>query len=120
MASDSIAQQAEELITGDRREAYGPVRASFQAVADIWTALINTRHPASSGVVLGAQDVALMMAAYKLQREANRPATDNRRDAIGYLLLLQELEAGPDPGECEVANCTNRHQVGGPKCNEHA
>ena len=36
-ASNSVAAEAERIITGARRDAYGPVRESFERIAGLWS-----------------------------------------------------------------------------------
>ena len=83
----SIAEEAQEIIAGARQQEYGDARQSFEAIAKVWSALL--RQKLSSD--LTAADVALLMTSLKLVRESNQPKRDNRVDAIGYLLLLEEL-----------------------------
>lgn len=85
----TILEEAAALITGPRRDAYGDVRSSFERVATMWTALLS--HP------ITASDVARCMIAFKLQRESNRAARDNRIDICGYAALLDQLETLPPP-----------------------
>lgn len=84
-----ILDRARALISGPRRAAYGAVEQSFERVARVWTELLSSKlkEPLSS------PDVALLMAAFKLCREANSASTDNRVDAIGYMALKEELHA---------------------------
>jgi len=81
---ESIAEEAERLVNGPRRDDYGPVRESFDQVAAVWSALL--------GFNLAAEDVAKLMIAYKLCRETNAAKRDNRVDLVGYTILLDRLE----------------------------
>lgn len=81
---NSITLEAHKLIHGDRRQAYGPVRESFQVVAD----LANIMLP---GKDLTAEDVATFMLCVKLARERNSHKRDNLVDLCGYSDLLQQL-----------------------------
>ena len=78
-----IVSEAKKLISGDRRKAYGPVEESFQRVANMWTAI--------AGQPISREQVALMMVAFKLSREANSHKDDNIIDAVAYLLLYEQL-----------------------------
>lgn len=80
----NIAREAEKIIQGERREEYGPVQESFVRISELWSALLN--------YTITPQQVALLMIALKLHREANRPKADNRVDIIGYTLLLDQLQ----------------------------
>lgn len=84
--SESIAAEAERLVTGDRREAYGEVRESFAAVAASWSGILRSK--------VKPEQVCQCMIALKLHREANRPKRDNRVDIIGYALLAEKLMGG--------------------------
>lgn len=89
-----ILTEAAKLISGPRRESYGPVEESFERVATVASVLLARKLSAP----LDGKDVAMFMVAMKLCREANQPAHDNRLDAIGYLALLDQLHtANPSP-----------------------
>lgn len=79
----SILLEAEQIINGERREAYGDVRESFAKIAALWSVVL--------GVAVTPSQVALCMTLLKIQREANKPGYDNRLDAIGYIALLDKL-----------------------------
>ena len=81
----SILAEASAIITGPRRESYGDVRQSFLDIATLWSVIL--RHKVTS------QDVARCMIAFKLLRETNKPARDNRVDICGYTALLDKLES---------------------------
>lgn len=83
-STQSILEEAQQIISGPRRESYGPVEQSFQEIADIWTAV--------SGAQISPSQVALMMIGLKLQRESNKHQRDNLVDIVGYTLLLEQLE----------------------------
>ena len=82
--TETIFATAEKLITGDRRQAYGPVRESLSRTALIWSGIL--------GITVTAQQVALCMVGLKIQRETNRPGRDNRVDMVGYVGLLDEVQ----------------------------
>lgn len=87
---ESIAAEAERLVTGPRRADYGSVTESFEVVANFWTAIVG--HP------ITPQKVAAMMVAYKLCRETTGAGKrDNLVDLIGYTLLWQQLKDEEDP-----------------------
>lgn len=75
----SLLRDAQAIVDGDRRRQYGHPVKNLRRVAAVWTALI--------GHDLTARDVALMLAALKLVREAHRPHRDNRLDAAGYIAI---------------------------------
>ncbi len=85
LKGESIAQEAERIINGPRRDAYGSANESFQRIANVWNSILFK----SLSTPITAAQVALMMAGFKLCREANKEGRDNRVDMIGYLLLEQ-------------------------------
>lgn len=80
----SIAAEAEEIINGERREAYGEVRESFTKIAGLWSSLL--------GFKITPEQVAQMLIIFKVARENNKHKRDNLTDIIGYTLLLEKLE----------------------------
>lgn len=81
----SLFKEATALITGPRRESYGPVRESFERDALVWSQIL--------GVEVTPRQVALCMIGLKLLREANKASRDNRVDLAGYTALLEELSS---------------------------
>ena len=80
----SILKEAQEIIAGPRRKAYGPVEQSFERIALIWSGVY--RKP------ITAKQVALMMIGLKLYRESNSHHRDNLVDILGYTLLKDKLD----------------------------
>lgn len=81
---DSVGVEAERIINGPRRDAYGPVEESFQKIATGWSLIL--------GVEVTPQQVALMMVVMKVLRETGgQHHRDNLVDIIGYTLLLEKL-----------------------------
>lgn len=81
--SKTILEQAAELTSGDRNQAYGDASVEFNKVATVWSALLGTN-------ITGPQ-VALCMAGLKLVREAYKHKEDNLVDACGYLHLVNKM-----------------------------
>lgn len=83
----SIAQEAEKIISGARREAYGPVTESFEVVARLWAPILG------AGEVT-PQQVAACMTALKMARQlTGAHQRDNFVDMVGYSLLWAQIEA---------------------------
>ena len=83
---NDIFAEADSLVKGDRRQAYGSVAESFLNIAAIWSVVLKR--------TITAQEVAKCMIGMKLVREANKHGKDNLVDLCGYSKLLQELEEG--------------------------
>lgn len=61
----------------------------------MWTGLLNSK--LKPHLQITASDVALMMAALKLRRQAHRPKDDNLIDAHGYLMCIEWMQTGQRP-----------------------
>lgn len=88
---ETIEAEARRLIGGDKREAYGSVQESFANIAMVWTGILRNRKILPADKSISGQEVALLMSALKLIREAHKEKRDNRVDAVAYVLLLDQL-----------------------------
>lgn len=79
----NILEEAAQIISGPRRQAYGDVRESFASCATLWSVILKA--PVSP------EQAALCMIGLKLLREANKSHRDNRVDICGYAALLDLL-----------------------------
>lgn len=77
-----VLSTAKDLISSDRREAYGPVKESFERIAAYWSMYLRED--------VTAHDVAMMMVLFKVARESNSHKTDNLVDIAGYAALAEE------------------------------
>lgn len=99
---ETILEEAQRLVYGDRQAAYGHPADDYQCTGEMWAAMLR-RIP---GVVIpdGAitpRIASLMMVAVKLSREVNKPKRDNRVDGAGYFAcadLCAEREAERQDG----------------------
>jgi hypothetical protein len=78
----SVLLEAESLVNGDRRAAYGDVKLNFGRWADACKAHAIDVTPAQ---------LAMIMVLGKLSRETNKKKRDNIVDACGYLELYYRL-----------------------------
>ena len=76
------AEQAHELIHGERMAEYGPPEDSLARIAAFWSAYLGT--PIEAG------DVAAMMLLLKISRETNAHKADNIIDAHAYLMIWEQ------------------------------
>ena len=81
---ETVLQEGQRIIRGDRREEYGPAKDSFAQIATGWAIILKT------DVV--ATDVALCMAWLKLCRFLNSTDRDSLVDLAGYTGLAAVLE----------------------------
>lgn len=79
----SILAEAEEIINGPRRDAYGPVEDSFQRVATVWSQILR--------VEVKPRQVAQCMIGLKVLRDANTPQRDALVDICGYAALADKF-----------------------------
>lgn len=96
-----ILEKADEITDGDRREQYGEPSENFQAIADIWSTILDTEVTKS--------DVARCMIGLKLRRDVTGPKEDNRVDICGYTKLLDMLEKGIDDVDGKVLVFDDSH-----------
>ncbi|MDP7733678.1 DUF6378 domain-containing protein [Mycobacterium paragordonae] len=98
---ESILQEAERLINGERQESYGNATESHERIADLWTAYLGDVTP------LTAFDVVNMMVLLKVSRSkgglnSHQFQRDSYVDIAGYAALgeriHQEISAGIEDG----------------------
>lgn len=88
--------RAAEIITGERRIAYGEAEDSFGLVALYWNVYLTERARMDEEEIR-PQDVAMMMVLFKIAREqSGESKADNYVDAAGYLGLAYELATTVD------------------------
>lgn len=88
-----VLDEAKEIVTGDRQNTYGDALDNFSDIARLWSAYLQTD--------IGAEDVAIMMALFKLARvqASHYLHLDSWIDAIGYLSLGAEIARVGVPDE---------------------
>ena len=81
----SILDEAAELASGPRQEAYGHPRDNHGCTAIIWWAYIQRRMQQPDFIGLDALDICWLHIFEKGIRDANRRKRDNLVDAAGYV-----------------------------------
>lgn len=86
--TETVLQEAERIINGPRRDAYGGVEDSFNKIALGWSVVLN--------VTVSASQVALCMDWLKTCRFLTSSDRDSLVDKGGYTALVAILQ-GIDP-----------------------
>lgn len=79
--SETILQEAQRLVHGDRQADYGHPLDDFSKTAKMWSGIL--------GVEVTAEQVGLCMCCVKISRQLNRPKRDNMTDLAGYAATVQ-------------------------------
>lgn len=78
---ETVLEEAQRLIVGDRNLSYDHPYDNFTRIAQIWTAVL--------GIKVTPEQVGLCMVGVKLAREAYQPKRDNLVDGAGYFGTVQ-------------------------------
>lgn len=78
-----------DVINGERQDQYGNAEDSFEGIATYWANHLKMKY--GIDVPITNIDVSLMMALFKLAREAHAPKRDNRLDGINYIALVERM-----------------------------
>lgn len=83
----NIAQEANNLVHGDRQDSYGHPKQDYQKTSKMWSGLLF--HKLKEDIT--PEEAVLMMVALKLSREQHKHKRDNLVDAVGYLLCREMM-----------------------------
>lgn len=96
---ETVLEEAQRLITGDRNRTYDHPLDNFQRIADIWSVVL--------GIRVTPEQVGLCMVGVKLAREAFLPKRDNLVDGAGYFgtveMVREERERRQNLGTHETS-----------------
>lgn len=79
MSSQTVLEEANALVYGDRQANYGHPYDDYTRTARMWEAILGM-----APYTITPRIACLMMAAVKISREVNKPKRDNLVDLAGY------------------------------------
>ena len=82
--SETILQEAQRLVHGDRQAAYGHPFEDYARTARMWEAILGL-----PPYRIKPSTACLMMAAVKISRQCHAPKRDNMTDLAGYAACAQ-------------------------------
>lgn len=99
ISRNKILDKAKSIINGERQGTYGDAEDSFQTIANMWSAYLNTE--------ILSEDVANMMILMKVARNSSGVyKDDNWIDICGYAALGGEIQAAKNTNNAEFADNT--------------
>lgn len=84
LRSETVLEEAQRLIVGDRNQAYDHPLDNFGRIAAIWSVIF--------GIPVSEEQVGLAMVGVKIAREAYSPKRDNLVDGAGYFGTIQMVK----------------------------
>lgn len=107
-SDETILQEAQRLVHGDRGADYGHPGDDYKATGEMWGAILE-RSGWKAGPV-DARIACLMMAAMKVSREAGKHKRDNLTDLAGYAecaQMIAEREVAPTSSPKGTERCVS-------------
>lgn len=89
-SEESVCEEAQRLVRGDRQEHYGDPTDNFRRIAELWTAYLGR----DLSKPIDVQDVCAMMILLKQARMRTGGCyhRDSAVDTCGYALLQEILD----------------------------
>lgn len=81
---ETIFEEAERLIHGDRQKSYGSAKIHFADIGRVWGMILDIPD-------IEPRKVALCMAGLKIAREKHKPSRENKVDCIGYIGCADDI-----------------------------
>lgn len=83
MPNETILEEAQRMVYGDRQADYGSVTENFSNIARLWSVIV--------GKDITPEQVGLMMVTLKVARQMNKPKRDNLVDGAGYFATIEKM-----------------------------
>lgn len=96
VSREEILEKAKECVCGHREQDYGKPENNFETIGLLWGVYLNAAHPEYTQSfpinIIGAKDVAMMMALLKIARICTGTGTeDSFIDLAGYAACGGEI-----------------------------
>lgn len=90
----SVLEIANDIIYGDREQAYGSPRFNLDSIAQFWSVYLRRKFPGpSEGMEFTGEDVAQLMILLKTARLIHNPShKDSLVDQAGYAALQGRIQ----------------------------
>ena len=95
MAPETVLEEANRIIYGDREKTYGHPAKNFEATAALWNGYLQSKNGEDAFLHIlpfTAVDVAHLMILLKMARELHMHKRDNVVDMCGYAGCIQKME----------------------------
>lgn len=89
---ETVLQEAQRLVYGDRQKAYSHPARDYARTAKIWTGILLEK--LRPGVEISPREAVLMMVGMKISREVYQHRRDNCTDGAGYFGCADRIETG--------------------------
>lgn len=87
---NTILEEAQKAVYGDRQSDYGTVTENFGTIAALWTATLGKK--LREGERVTPELVGLCMVQIKVARQMYKPKRDNLVDGAGYFATIEKME----------------------------
>ncbi len=90
LTKNTVLQEAQSLVYGDRQRSYSPPQRDYAKTAKIWSGILYEK--LKPGVEISPTEAVLMMVGMKISREVFKHGRDNLVDAAGYIACAERIE----------------------------
>lgn len=109
MTRAETLDKAKECVCGHREQDYGTPENNFQIIANYWNAFLDAKLSRDPDYVLKREDVAVMMALFKIGRiTTGAGSSDSFVDACGYLACAEECRTGREQFEEDLVSAIEK------------
>lgn len=96
---ETIAEEAQRIVYGDREKAYDDPNRNFRKLALMIQAVLDSK--LVPGAIVTPNDAGLILECLKICRESFRPNRENRVDGVGYWLCIERIVAEQEKTNAE-------------------